>query len=98
MHKVVDQYNAFKLNEYQGSFEVVGGNEGKDGKFYTTWVIVSEYDSIAGGGVPATKKDGSYRNIPIKIVLGSREEAIANLKWLLGQLEEHEVTPSDIPF
>lgn len=98
MHKKVDQYNAMKLSEYQGTFEVVSGNEGEDGKFYMEWAIRSEYDSSVGSGVPVTKDDGSYRVMPIKVVLGNREEAIENLKWLLGQLEQPEAAqPSSEP-
>jgi hypothetical protein len=89
MHKVVNQYNAFKLNEYNGTFEIVSGND-SDGKFWMDWAIASEYDSGVGHSVPAKKDDGSYRNTPVKVVLGSREQAIENLKWLLGQLEGHD--------
>jgi hypothetical protein len=109
MHRVVNQYNAFKLNEYRGTFEVVSGNE-NEGKFWMDWAIASEYDSEAGGGIPAKKDDGSYRNVPVKVVLGDRDEAIENLKWLLAQLEqksdpgepappESEPSPNDdVPF
>jgi hypothetical protein len=87
MHRIVNQYNAFKLNEYQGIFEVVSGNVNDD-KFWMDWAIASEYDSEAGGSIPAKKDNGSYRNVPVKVVLGNREDAIANLKWLLAQLEQ----------
>jgi accessory colonization factor AcfC len=88
MYKVVDQYNAFKLNEYNGTFEIVSGND-NEGKFWMDWAIASEYDSSVGHGVPVKKDDGSYRNVPIKVILGNKEEAVENLKWLLSQLEGH---------
>jgi hypothetical protein len=86
MHRVVNEYNAFKLNEYQGTFEVVSGNVDSDNKFWMDWAIASEYNSEVGGSIPVKKDDGSYRNIPVKVVLGDRQKAIANLRWLLGQL------------
>lgn len=104
MHRVVNQYNAFKLNDYQGTYEIVSGND-NEGKFWMDWTIASEYDSDVGHGVPVKKEDGSYRNVPVKVILGNRQEAIANLRWLLGQLEGHDVgeppakEPSDdVPF
>lgn len=95
MHKVVDQYNAFKLNEYNGTFEIVSGND-SEGKFWMNWAIASEYDSEAGGSIPAKKDNGSYRNVPIKVILGNREKAVENLKWLLGQLEGHNPEESSM--
>ena len=86
-HKVVNQYNAFRLNEYNDVFEIVSGND-NEGVFYPTWVIVSEYSKDEGGGVPVKKDNGKYRNMPVKVILGNREEAIENLKWLLKQLDE----------
>jgi accessory colonization factor AcfC len=105
MHRKVNDYNAFKLNEYQGTFEIVSGND-NDGKFWMNWAIASEYDSDAGHSVPVKKDNGSYRNVPVKVVLGNREQAVENLKWLLGQLEGHDLDeplpePSpndDVPF
>jgi hypothetical protein len=98
MHRKVNDYNAFKLNEYQGTFEIVSGND-NDGKFWMAWAIASEYDSSVGHGVPVKKEDGSYRNLPIKIVLGNKEEAIENLRWLLEQLEgcDSEESPPPEP-
>lgn len=107
-HRVVNQYNAFKLNKYRGTFEIVSGND-NEGKFWMAWAIASEYDSDVGHGVPVTKDDGSYRNVPIKVVLGNREDAIANLEWLLAQLEGHDakepvppesepLSSDDVPF
>jgi accessory colonization factor AcfC len=85
----------------------VSGNE-NEGKFWMDWAIASEYDSDVGHGVPVKKDDGSYRNLPIKVVLGNREDAIANLKWLLAQLEGTQEEPAppgpeplpddDVPF
>jgi hypothetical protein len=104
MHRVVDQYNAFTLNEYQGTFEVVSGNVDNDDKFWMDWAIASKYDSSAGHSVPVQKDDGSHRNVPIKVVLGNKEEAIANLRWLLGELEGHDLEkppmgePDSVPF
>ena len=97
MHKVVDTNNAFKLNEYQGTYEVVSGNVGDNGKFWMDWTIASEYDSEAGHSVPVKRDDGRYRNIPIKIILGDRKQAMENLRWLLGELEGHEVGPPVLP-
>lgn len=110
MHRKVSEYNAFKLNEYQGTYEIVSGND-NDGKFYMAWGIASEYSPDVNSGVPVKKDDGKYRNVPIKVILGNREEAIENLKWLLDQLQGHdpgeppktEFSPeppsdSDVPF
>jgi hypothetical protein len=96
MHKVVNPNNAFKLNEYNDTQELVGGNVSEDGKFWMDWAIASEYDSSAGHSVPVKKDDGKYRNVPIKVILGdSKEQAIENVKWLLGELEGHEVVLPD---
>ena len=89
MHKKVKEYDAFKLTEYNGKYELVAGND-NEGTFYIKWFIVSEYDSDAGGGVPVKKGDGKYRFSPAKVVLGDRENAIENLKWLLGELQGHD--------
>jgi hypothetical protein len=93
-HRVVNEYNAMKLNCYNGTYEIVSGNA-KDDKFYPEWAIVSRYDSDMGHGMPAKKDDGSYRVLPVKVVLGARAKAIENLEWLLGQLKEP--TPDDTP-
>jgi hypothetical protein len=101
MHKKVDKYNAFRLNEYNGIFEIVSGNEGEDGKFYTNWVIASKYDSDVGGGVPVKKDTGTYRNLPVKVVLGDRATTIDSLGWLLNQIEEYDAKnepDDDVPF
>ena len=84
--KKVDEYNAFKLNEYNDIFEIVGGSSDGD-KFYMTWTIVTEYDKENNASVPAKKEDGKYRYLPNKIILGTRTEAIDNLRWLLSQLD-----------
>ena len=107
MHKVVNPNNAFKLNEYNGTQELVGGNVSEDGKFWMDWAIASEYDSSAGHSMPVEKDDGKYRNVPIKVILGdSKEQAIENVKWLLGELEGHNAVappaddvapPGDVP-
>jgi accessory colonization factor AcfC len=97
MHKVVNQYNAFKLNEYNGTFEIVSGDVDNNGKFWMNWTIASEYDSDVGHSVPVKKDDDSYRNVPIKVVLGDRQEAIENLKWLLGKLEGHDSKEPESP-
>lgn len=101
MHRVVNAHNAFKLSEYQGTYELVGGND-NDGFFYMNWSIASTYDSEAGHSVPVTKDNGGYMNVPIKVVLGNKEQAIENLKWLLGKVEGHNPEPtteqSDVPF
>ena len=86
MHRKVNKYNAFELNEYNGTYEIVSGNESDDGKFYIDWVIASKYDEGAGGGVPVQKADGKYMSTPVKVVLGNREEAVKHLKWLLNEL------------
>lgn len=97
MHRIVNKYNAFKLNEYQGVFEIVSGND-NEGKFWMDWAIASEYDSDVGHGVPVKKDNGSYRNVPIKVVLGSKEQTIENLEWLLSQLrEQHDSGEPDSP-
>lgn len=85
MHAVVDEYNAFKLNEYRGTYEIVGGND-SNGTFYPAWTIASIYDANINSSVPVKKDDGKYRNVPVKIILGTKEQAIQNLKWLLKQL------------
>jgi hypothetical protein len=97
MHKVVNANNALKLNEYQGTYEIVGGNVSDDGKFWMNWTIASEYDSVAGYSVPVKKDDGKYRNTPVKVILGDKAQAIENLRWLLGQLEGYEVVPPAEP-
>ena len=86
MHRVVNQYNAFELNEYNGKYEIVNGNVDDKGKFWIDWNIASEYNSEIGGSVPVKKDDGSYRNTPAKVLLGDKDQAIENLKWLLAQL------------
>lgn len=99
MHTKVDQYNAFKLNEYRGTYEIVGGND-SNGTFYPAWTIASIYDANINSSVPVKKDDGKYRNVPIKIVLGAKEHAIQNLKWLLKQLTETdnpEESPESLP-
>lgn len=88
MFKKVDEYNAFKLNEYNDIFEIVGGST-DEGKFYMTWTIITEYDKENNTSVPAKKEDGKYRYLPNKIVLGTRTEAIDNLRWLLSQLDDN---------
>lgn len=106
MHKVVDQYNALKLNKYQEIYEIVTGNVDENGKFWMNWAIASEYDSSVGHGVPVKKDDDSYRNLPIKIVLGDKEQAIENLKWLLSELTgtdspeglSEPASENDVPF
>jgi hypothetical protein len=110
MHKIVNKNNAFKLNEYQGTYEIVSGNVSDDGKFWMNWTIASEYDSEAGHSVPVKRDDGKYRNTPVKVILGDKNQAIENLRWLLGELEGREValpaepegdaplTDDDIPF
>jgi len=95
MHKKVNEYNAMQLNEYNEILELVAGNE-KDGKFYMKWSIASRYDEEAGGGVPVMKDDGKYMNIPVKVVLGNKEEALENLRWLISQVEDPP--SSDVPF
>ena len=100
-HRKVDTYNAMKLNEYNGTFEIISGNESDDGIFYPTWAIVSEYSEEAGSGIPKKKAGGKFMVLPVKVVLGSREEAIANLNWLLTRLEAPAVTgktEDDVPF
>lgn len=87
MHKVVNPNNAFKLNKYNDTYELVGGNESDDGKFWMDWAIASEFDSEVGHSIPVIKGDGKYRNVPIKVILGDKEQAIENLRWLLGELE-----------
>lgn len=93
MHKVVNANNAFRLNEYNGTYEIVSGNVSDDGKFWMDWTIASEYDSEAGHSVPVKKDNGEYRNTPVKVILGDRDQAIENLRWLLGELEGHETGP-----
>ena len=85
-----------KLNEYNGTYEIVSGNEAKGGTFYPTWAIVSEYSEEVGSGVPKKKADGKFMVSPVKVVLGSYEEAKANLKWLLEQLLTPTGTPTDV--
>jgi len=99
MHIKVNEYNAIELNEYNGIFELVAGVE-KDDKFFKNWNIASTYDSEVGGSVPSKKEDGRYRNVPAKVILGDREQAIKNLRLLLEQLEEAIVPPpsGDVPF
>ena len=97
-HRKVDTYNAMKLNEYNGTFEIISGNESDDGTFYPTWAIVSEYSEEAGGGVPKKKDSGKFMVLPVKVVLGERKQAIANLNWLLTQLEAPTVTEKEVPF
>lgn len=94
MHKIVNKNNAFKFNEYNGTQELVSGNVSEDGKFWMDWAIASEYDSSEGHSVPVKKDDNKYRNVPIKVILGDdREQAIENVKWLLGEIEGQEVAP-----
>ena len=100
-HRKVDTYNAMKLNEYNDTFEIISGNESDDGTFYPTWAIVSEYSEEAGGGIPKKKDNGKFMVLPVKVVLGEREQAIANLNWLLTQLEAPTVTEKssgEVPF
>ena len=100
-HKKVDTYNAMKLGEYRGTYEIVSGNEAEGGTFYPTWAIVSEYSEEVGGGIPKKKADGKFMVMPVKVILGNYEEAKVNLKWLLIQLESSVVTPDageDVPF
>lgn len=109
-HKVINEHNAIKLNCYNSTYEIVSGNVSDDDKFWMNWTIASEYDSEAGHSVPVKKDDGKYRNTPVKVVLGDKNQAIENLRWLLGELEGHGVaspagtgdgvplTDSDVPF
>ena len=100
-HKKVNEYNAMKLGEYNGTYEIISGNEADGGTFYPTWAIVSEYSEEVGSGIPKKKADGKFMVLPVKVVLGNREEAIANLNWLLTQLEALTViekTEEDVPF
>ena len=80
----IDKYNAFKPNEYNGVFEIVSGQV-NNGIFYSAWTIASKFED--GKSVPVKRDNGLYRNIPVKIVLGERQKAIENVKWLLSQLE-----------
>jgi putative FmdB family regulatory protein len=97
MHKIVNKNNALKLNEYNDTQELVSGNVSEDGKFWMDWAIASEYNSSEGHSVPVKKDDGKYRNVPIKIILGdSKEQAIENVKWLLGELEDHDTAASSV--
>ena len=100
-YKKVNKWNALKLGEYNGIFEIISGNESDDGTFYPVWAIVSEYSEKAGGRVPRKKDNGKFMVLPVKIVLGGRKQAIANLNWLLTQLEAPTVTEEsseEVPF
>ena len=92
-YKEIDSYNAIQLNEYNGVFEVVGGNA-SDGKFYMRWTIASEYNSERGHSEPVKKDNGQWRNVPVKVVIGEHEEAIANLKWLIKQIRDSVTVPA----
>ena len=100
-HRKVNDWNAMKLGEYNGTYEIISGNEAEDGTFYPTWAIVSEYSAEVGSGIPKKKADGKFMVLPVKVVLGERKEAIANLNWLLTRLEAPTVTEKteeDVPF
>ena len=72
MYREVNPNNAFQLNCYNGTYEVVNGNV-NDGKFWMDWTIASEYDSDAGHSVPVKKDDGRYRNTPVKVIPGNKD-------------------------
>ena len=95
-HKKVNEWNAMKLGEYNGTYEIISGNEAEGGTFYPTWAIVSEYSEEVGSGIPKKKADGKFMVLPVKVVLGNYEEAKANLKWLLEQLLTPTATPVDV--
>ena len=72
----IDQYTVMQVEEYNGTFSLVEGWEGRDGDFKARW-IKEEFG-----------KDKIEKSLPKKIRIGkSRDEAIQNLKMAIAYLQ-----------
>lgn len=69
----------FEVSEYNGKFSLCSSNEGKDGKIWFKWVFPQNKD-----------KEPIDKAIPMKVELGSRENAIARLKKAIEFVETYE--------
>ena len=88
-----DQYKVgCVLEEYQGSFNVCAAQQGKDEKIYLRWC----YNQTS-------ERKPSEKTTPVKVGLGTKQQAIEILESFLSVLKEGqpimpEVPEGDIPF
>lgn len=82
------------LNEYNGSYSLVSGQIGKDGKTYSRWAFPQNKD-----------RKPNEKAIPVSVNLGDRYVAIDILKKMVAELEgshagesEQGEKSDDIPF
>ena len=87
-----DQYsNIIMIEEYEGKVSLVMGQLGKDGQAYKRW----------GKLDIGTKAEPKYtKNMPWKVTLGTKEQAIEALEFFLLQLGIAATVDDggDIPF
>jgi hypothetical protein len=70
------------FTEYNGTYQLIVGQAGKDGVNYRKWVFPQMKDRS-----PGTK------GIPMGVNIGFRDEAIAMLKKMLAELEGRNSAP-----
>ncbi len=91
------QYDSgIALDEYNDKYSIVSAYLNKDGQVALKWVFQQKWDKEAKKSVPG-------KNMPLKIELGTREEAVETLKDLLMMLGWSEDVPTgqpdgDVPF
>ncbi len=86
-----EQYKSgFMLEEYNGTYSLVNAYEDKNGEAQMKWAYIEKREKKGDKweGVPGKK-------LPWKIELGTREEAIANLKAALAMLGAELPGPED---
>ena len=72
-----------ELNEYNGVFSLIACREDQAGKVWQEW-----------GKKKFGKTGYSEKDLPIKVVLGNRSQAVTTLEMLLNALDKQD----DVPF
>ena len=83
----------FAVEEYQGKYSLTSAYLGSDGQVRAKWCFRQEKDKESG-------KNVAGKSIPIKVELGSKEEAVERLLEALALLDWHPpvANPEDVPF
>jgi hypothetical protein len=78
---VNQQYDSgIMLEEYKEKFSLTSAYLGKDGQAQLKWCYRQEKDKESGNNIPG-------KSIPIKLELGTREEAVKHLTALLDLVD-----------
>ena len=76
----VNQYNQVKVDEYNGKYSIIQGNQGQNDVVYPKWCTPQKWNQ---GEKTPLKKNGEFVYVPWSISLGNDKE---QAKKILGAL------------